>query len=131
MAGRVHKLEFKENTNSYPQYRNEVSCVCGFHGKLARPELAVSQGVSHLQYNGVPCSTPIEKFRVGLPLTDDENKIVTEVLQQEKRDMEEANKPHVAVVADEDSKTQEEKKEDSGNGSQVGTTNGVRKFSAA
>lgn len=62
----VHKLSFRHNANSYPQYREEVSCSCGFSGKLARPELAFSQGKNHLLHHGVVLDTPEQCKDAGL-----------------------------------------------------------------
>jgi hypothetical protein len=92
MAGRVHKLTFTENSNSYPQYRSEVNCVCGFSGKLARPELALSQGIAHLQYNGLNLNDPLVKYHAGLPLTEAEQVTVRNELVSDRQRMIDANK---------------------------------------
>lgn len=54
MATIVHKLKsLAENTKSFPPYKWEATCECGWATKNPTKELAQSQFDAHLQYNGV------------------------------------------------------------------------------
>lgn len=90
---KTHKLSFKENPNSYPNFRSEVACTCGFAGKVARPELAVSQGKSHLLAAGVAINTPMEQYVAGLPLDTAQQKVVHDELVADRQRMINANTP--------------------------------------
>lgn len=49
-----HELkQARYNLNSFPPYRYEADCTCGFSTKMPNEEAAVSQFVSHLQGKGV------------------------------------------------------------------------------